>query len=53
MTNIFYSIFILAAVIATFFVIFKKLSKSSYWTIGIIAVLYIIILAFSFSTHTP
>ncbi|MBX0359619.1 hypothetical protein [Halobacillus sp. Nhm2S1] len=46
--DIFYSVFIISAVIATFFVIFKKITKATYWTMAIVGVLYITILLLSF-----
>ncbi|MBN8237025.1 hypothetical protein JF544_17345 [Halobacillus kuroshimensis] len=48
----FYWIFILSAVTATFFVIFKKLSRETYWTIAILALLYLIVLSYSLLTGT-
>ncbi|WP_204711858.1 hypothetical protein [Halobacillus seohaensis] len=43
-----YWIFIISVVIATFFIIFKKLTKSSYFIIITIGVLYAVILIASF-----
>ncbi|WP_158290510.1 hypothetical protein [Halobacillus salinus] len=40
----FYWIFILSVVIMTFFVIFRKLTKSSYWIMGIILIIYTLLL---------
>ncbi|MEC3882337.1 hypothetical protein VKA52_01140 [Halobacillus sp. HZG1] len=51
--DLFYSVFIICAVIATFFVIFKKLTKSTYWTMAIVGALYITILLFSFFYDLP
>ncbi|WP_181898629.1 hypothetical protein [Halobacillus trueperi] len=51
--GIFYSVFIISAVIATFFVVFKKITKGTYWTMAIVGVLYITILLFSFFYDFP
>ncbi|MCA0972561.1 hypothetical protein LCM20_18340 [Halobacillus litoralis] len=41
---IFNWIFVLAVVIITFFVIFRKLTKTSYWIMGAILILYACVL---------
>lgn len=46
-----YWIFILSVVAATFYIIFKKLTRQSYLLMAVIAVLYIVMLAFSFLSH--
>ncbi|WP_164908533.1 hypothetical protein [Halobacillus litoralis] len=43
-----YWFFIISVVIATFFVIFKKMTRFTYWTMAVIAILYIGILMLSF-----
>jgi hypothetical protein len=51
--DIFYSFFIISVVIATFFVIFKRLTRATYWTMAIIAILYSVLLVFSFLLDFP
>ncbi|GGF33927.1 hypothetical protein GCM10010954_36220 [Halobacillus andaensis] len=45
--NTIYWIFIISVVLSTFWIIFRKLTKTSYVVIVIIGVLYAILLAFS------
>ncbi|MCA1023867.1 hypothetical protein [Halobacillus litoralis] len=47
MMEAFYWVFILSAVTATFFVIFRRLSRGTYWTIAILALLYLLFLSYS------
>lgn len=51
--DMFYSLFIISVVIATFFVLFKKLTRATYWTMAIIAILYSALLLFSFLFDFP
>ncbi|ARI78917.1 hypothetical protein HM131_19715 [Halobacillus mangrovi] len=46
--TILYWMFVLLVVMVTFYVIFRSLSKKSYWIMAIIALFYTVILAFSF-----
>ncbi|WP_226585291.1 hypothetical protein [Halobacillus litoralis] len=46
--DLLYWYFILSVVTATFFVIFKKVTRGTYWTIAVIAILYIGLLLYSF-----
>ncbi|MGI8316437.1 hypothetical protein [Halobacillus mangrovi] len=46
--TILYWMFVLLVVIVTFYVIFRSLSKKSYWIMAIIALFYALLLAFSF-----
>ncbi|WP_431801765.1 hypothetical protein [Halobacillus andaensis] len=47
--DIIYWIFIISVVILTFWIIFRKLTKTSFVIIAVIALLYSLLLAFSFA----
>ncbi|MBH0231633.1 hypothetical protein LCL89_13465 [Halobacillus yeomjeoni] len=49
--NLIYWLFVIGVVLMTFYVIFRSLSKKSYWIMIVIAILYTALLTISFLTQ--